>query len=171
MAFVYCSSHKGYDEEVLCDLCWNSFNKDSWAVAKVPCKEKWMETESRDSKEEQLFRKSGSEAYWENNWGWGAARRRQWKAQCPLNPAFYAYPDPRMGETHPGLQAENVDRKGNWTLVSQTEDHNQISVQQKAGENEDRNTSRGRVLEEWKSKIPSFKARSEFGFHQSLVWW
>ena len=53
--------------------------------------------------------------------------------------------------------------------VSQTEDHNQVSVQQKAGENEDRNTSSGRVLEERKSKIPSFKARSEFGFHQSLV--
>lgn len=165
MAFVYFSSRKGYDEEVLCDLCWNSFNKDSWAVAKVSCKEKMNGSwESRDSKEEQLFWKSGSEAYWENSWrGQGG----QWNVQSHLNLVLYSYPHPRWGRLTQVCKLRMWTERETELWASQTEGHNQISIQQKAGENEDR----GWVLEERKSEIPSFKARSELGFHQSLVWW
>ena len=148
------------------------FQKDLWAVAKVLCKEKWMETESRDSKEEQLFWKSGSGAYWENSWrGQGGQWKVQCHAQCHLNPALCSYPHPRSGRFTQVCKLRMRTERETELWASQTGDHNQISVQQKAGENEDRNTSRGWVLEEWKSEIPSFKARSALGFHQSLVWW
>ena len=44
MAFVYFSSHKGYDEEVLCDLCWNSFKKTCELLPKFPArKNEWKQ--------------------------------------------------------------------------------------------------------------------------------
>lgn len=106
-------------------------------------------------------------------WLWGILRRTagegkegQWNVQSHTARFPLLLPTSQMGDS-PGLPKLRMWTERNELWASQTEGHNQISVQQKAGENEDR----GESWKNRKSEIPSFKVRSELGFHQSLVWW
>lgn len=114
MAFVYFSSHKGYDEEVLCDLCWNSFKKTCELLPKFPArKNEWKLREQRQQGRTTLLKV----------WLWGILREQLERARramkgsvsCPVppQPGPLLLPPSQMGETHLGLQAENADRKGN----------------------------------------------------------